>query len=122
MCIRDSFKSFSYQFYVCIPIVKYTVGAVSYTHLDVYKRQSINSNQSPDFVIFKVRTLNDEIINTKKGNGRVKLKGDTFLTYKEIVKVLNSYEYQNKIINRETAKQKFVDFILGLVVSNYKIN
>ena len=84
--------------------------------------KSINSNQSPDFVIFKVRTLNDEIINTKKGNGRVKLKGDTFLTYKEMVKVLNSYEYQNKIINRETAKQKFVDFILGLVVSNYKIN
>ena len=84
--------------------------------------KSINSNQSSDFVIFKVRTLNDEIINTKKGNGRVKLKGDTFHTYKEIVKVLNSYEYQNKIINRETAKQKFVDFILGLVVSNYKIN
>lgn len=77
---------------------------------------------SPDFVIFKIRTLNDEIINTKKGNGRAKLKGDTFLTYKEMVKVLNSYEYQNKIINRETAKQKFVDFILGLVVSNYKIN
>lgn len=74
------------------------------------------------FDFFKVRTLNDEIINTKKGNGRVKLKGDTFLTYKEMVKVLNSYEYQNKIINRETAKQKFVDFILGLVVSNYKIN
>ena len=74
------------------------------------------------FDFFKVRTLNDEIINTKKGNGRVKLKGDTFLTYKEIIKVLNSYEYQNKIINRETAKQKFVDFILGLVVSNYKIN
>lgn len=88
--------------------------------------KSINSNQSPDFVIFKVRTLNDEIINTKKGNGRVKLKGDTLLTYlltyKEIIKVLNSYEYQNKIINNETAKQKFVDFILGLVVSNYKIN
>lgn len=82
----------------------------------------ITSNLSPDFVIFKVRTLNDEIINTKKGNGRVKLKGDTFLTYKEIVKVLNSYEYQNKIINRETAEQKFVNFILGLVVSNYKIN
>ena len=50
---------------------------------------------SPDFVIFKIRTLNDEIINTKKGNGRAKLKGDTFLTYKEMVKVLNSYEYQS---------------------------
>ena len=77
---------------------------------------------SPDFVIFKVRTLNDEIINTKKGNGRVKLKEDTFLIYIEIIKVLSSYEYRNKIINRESAEQKFVNFILGLVVSNYKIN
>ena len=83
---------------------------------------SINSNLSPDFVIFKVRTLNDEIINTKKGNGRVKLKGDTFLIYIKIIKVLSSYEYRNKIINRESAEQKFVNFILGLVVSNYKIN
>ena len=83
--------------------------------------KSMASTLSPDFVIFKVRTLNDEIINTKKGNGRVKLKGDTFLTYKEIIKVLNSYEYQYRFIYRDSAIQKFVDFILGLVVSNYKI-
>lgn len=61
-------------------------------------------------------------MNTKKENSRVKLKGNTFLTYKEIVKAINSYEYRNKIINREAAEQKFVNFILGLVVSNYKIN
>lgn len=92
--------------------------------VNIIERHAISksSKSSLKDVIFKIRTLNDEIINTKKGNGRAKLKGDTFLTYKEMVKVLNSYEYQNKIINRETAKQKFVDFILGLVVSNYKIN
>jgi hypothetical protein len=60
------------------------------------------------------------------GHFKLKLGGQYHwnlqLTYKEIIKVLNSYEYQNKIINRETTKQKFVDFILGLVVSNYKIN
>ena len=84
--------------------------------------ERLSKNQSASFIIFKVRTLNNEIIKTKKDSGRVKLKGDAFLTYKKLVKVLNSYEYQNKIINRETAKQKFVDFILGLVVSNYKIN
>jgi len=83
--------------------------------------KSINLNLPPDFVIFKVRKLNDEIINTKKGNGRVKLKGDKFITYKEIKQVLNSYEYKNRIINREETEQKFVDFILGLVVSNYKM-
>lgn len=45
--------------------------------------KSINSNQSSDFVIFKVRTLNDEIINTQKGNGRVKLKEILYLLTKK---------------------------------------
>lgn len=71
---------------------------------------------------FKVRTLNNEIIKTKKDSGRVKLKGDPFLTYKKLVKVLNSYEYKNKLINRKTAEQNFVDFILSQVVSNYTMN
>ena len=74
------------------------------------------------FIIFKVRTLNNEIIKTKKDSGRVKLKGDAFLTYKKLIKVLNSYEYKNKLINRKTAEQNFVDFILSQVVSNYTMN
>ena len=73
-------------------------------------------------ILFKVRTLNDEIIKTKEGNSRVKLKGDAFIAYNKLMKTLNSYEYQNKIINREATEQEFVDFILGLVVSNYKVS
>ena len=84
--------------------------------------ERLSKNQSASFIIFKVRTLNNEIIKTKKDSGRVKLKGDAFLTYKKLVKVLNSYEYKNKLINRKIAEQNFVDFILSQVVSNYTMN
>lgn len=83
---------------------------------------SMNSNSSASFIIFKVRTLNDEIINTKKGNSRVKLKKDALFTYNKLLKVLNSYEYKNKLIDRKIAEQNFVDFILSLMISNYTIN
>ncbi len=49
--------------------------------------ERLSKNQSASFIIFKVRTLNNEIIKTKKDSGRVKLKGDAFLTYKKLVKV-----------------------------------
>ena len=88
--------------------------------VNIVKR--LSKNQSASFIIFKVRTLNNEIIKTKKDSGRVKLKGDAFLTYKKLIKVLNSYEYKNKLINRKIAEQNFVDFILSQVVSNYTMN
>lgn len=84
--------------------------------------KSIKSNPSAKFIIFKVRTLNNEIIETQKGNGRVKLKGEALITYNKLMNVLNSYECQNKIINREIAEKEFVDFVLVQVVSNYTIN
>lgn len=84
--------------------------------------KSINLNLSAKFILFKVRTLNNEIIKTKEGNSRVKLKGDAFITYNKLMKTLNSLEHQNKIINSKTAEQEFVDFILELVVSKYKVN
>lgn len=82
----------------------------------------INPNLSASFVNFKVRTLNDEIIKTRKGNGRVKLKKENLITYNKLKKVLNSYEYKNKLINRKTAEQEYADFFLSLVVANFKIN
>ncbi|GGP02635.1 hypothetical protein GCM10010992_07910 [Cloacibacterium rupense] len=84
--------------------------------------ERLTKKKTVSFVIFKVRTLNNELINTKDGHGRVKLKEDAFLKYNQLIKVLNSYEYEKKLINRKNAEQEFVDFILGLVVSNYNMN
>ncbi|GGG63784.1 prevent-host-death protein [Epilithonimonas arachidiradicis] len=73
-------------------------------------------------IIIKLRTLTDEIINTKSDSGRVKLKDETFDSYAEFAKPLTSYEYRNKLIDRKAVEEKFVNFILGHVIANYQLN
>lgn len=73
-------------------------------------------------VLFKVRTLDDKIVNRKDGNVRVKLKDNDFETYKSLLKIIGSYEYKNKLISRNDADQNFVHFILRLVIMNYDLN
>ncbi|WP_278381158.1 prevent-host-death protein [Chryseobacterium arthrosphaerae] len=73
-------------------------------------------------VLFKVRTLDNELIARRDGNMRVKIKGDQFDTYQELSRKLGSYEYKNKLINRKEADQDYVHFILSLVISNYDLN
>lgn len=73
-------------------------------------------------VLFKVRTIEDEIIKRNDGNIRVKIKGDQFEVYQNLIKKLDSYEYKNKLINRKDVEQDYVHFILSLVISNYKLN
>ncbi|MBV8324888.1 prevent-host-death protein [Chryseobacterium sp.] len=72
--------------------------------------------------LFKVRTLDDQLIPRRDGNTRVKIKGDTFETYHGLSKRLSSYEYKNKLINRKDADQDYVHFILSLVIANYDLN
>lgn len=73
-------------------------------------------------VVFKVRTLDDQIVNRKDGNVKIKLKGEDFETYKRLVRVLGSYDYKNRLINRNKADEDLVHFILRLVIMNYQLN
>ncbi|WP_294209644.1 prevent-host-death protein [uncultured Chryseobacterium sp.] len=73
-------------------------------------------------VLFKVRTLDDQLINRKDGNIRVKIKDENLEKYKELIKRLYSYDYKNKLINRKEADQDYVYFILDLVIRNYQLN
>lgn len=73
-------------------------------------------------VLFKVRTLDNEMISRKDGNTRVKIKGDDFETYQRLARILSSYEYKNKLLNRKEAEQNYVHFILSLVIANYNLN
>ncbi|CAD0219060.1 prevent-host-death protein [Chryseobacterium sp. D764] len=73
-------------------------------------------------VLFKVRTLDDVLINRRDGNIRVKIKGDDFETYQKLSRDLNSYEYKNKLINRKEVEENYVHFILSLVITNYQLN
>ncbi|MFC3161574.1 hypothetical protein SAMN05443633_101685 [Chryseobacterium arachidis] len=71
--------------------------------------------------LFKVRTLDDVLVNRKDGHIRLKIKGEDFETYQRLSRVLNSYDYKNKLINRKNADQDYVHFILSLVITNYSL-
>jgi hypothetical protein len=73
-------------------------------------------------VVFKVRTLDDQIIQRKDGNVKIKIKDGDLDIYKRLLKVLESYEYKNHLINRNEAEQDFVHFIVRLVIMNYQLN
>lgn len=72
--------------------------------------------------IFKVRTIDNNLIETIGGNNRVILKGIDFKNYNELVKILNSYQYKNKLIKRKDADEDYVHFMLSLFLANYKID
>ena len=73
-------------------------------------------------VLFKVRTLDDQIIKTREGNHKIMIKGDNMETYQRLIKVLASYHYKKKLINRKVADEDYVHFILSLVIANYNLN
>lgn len=79
-------------------------------------------NQKLSHILFKVRTLNNDIITTRNGHLRIKIKNNEFDTYQKLINVINSYDYKNKLINRKTADQDYVHFMLGLVISNYQLS
>lgn len=81
----------------------------------------MNFNPTLYNVLFKVRTLDNNLIHKRDGNVRVKIKGEDFDVYQKLVHVLNSYEYKNKLINRQEAEQNYVHFILSLVIANYQL-
>ncbi|MFP7655181.1 MULTISPECIES: prevent-host-death protein [Chryseobacterium] len=92
--------------------------------INIVERYAGSMNARPKLceVLFKVRTLDDNIIQKRDGNMRVKIKGDTFDDYQKLSQKLNSYEYKNKLINRKDAEQDYVHFILSLVIANYDLN
>lgn len=72
-------------------------------------------------VLFKVRTLDNELITKRDGNVRVKIK-EEFEAYERLSKALDSYEYKNKLINRQEVEQNYVHFMIGMVIANYELN
>ena len=73
-------------------------------------------------VLFRVRTLDDQIIKRKDGHVKIRIKDADYDTYKSLLKVFSTYEYKNKLISRNDAQQDFVHFILRLVIVNYNLN
>ncbi|GGG63748.1 prevent-host-death protein [Epilithonimonas arachidiradicis] len=72
-------------------------------------------------IVIKLRTIDNEIINTKDGAGRIKIKEADFRNYVRVSKPLNSYEYKNKLIDRKKVEDEFVNFILSRMVGHYQL-
>ena len=82
----------------------------------------MNFNPKLSEALFKVRTLDNELITAKNGNGRIKIKYQDFEIYQNLTNLFYSYEYKNKLINKKEIEQDYVYFILRLVIFNYELN
>ncbi|WP_028121517.1 hypothetical protein [Epilithonimonas tenax] len=82
----------------------------------------VGKNQKLCEVLFKVRTLDDQLIKKKDGNINLYFRGDDFFKYQKLKNIFSSYHYRKKLINRKEAEQDYVHFILSLAVMNYELN
>ena len=73
-------------------------------------------------VLFRVRTLDDKIINRRDGHVKIRIKDEDLEIYQRLIKVFKSYDYKNKLISRRDAEQDFVHFFLRMVIMNYELN
>lgn len=92
--------------------------------VNIVERYSEKAKFNPKLceVHFKVRTLDDKIIEKKDGNVNMYIRGEEFEKYVNFKNVLQSPYYKKKIINPKKAEEDFVHFILTKVVMNYELN
>lgn len=90
--------------------------------VNIVERYSMKMVRNPKLceVLFKVRTLDNQILEKKDGNVNTYIRGDGFIKYQNFTNVLSSHLYKKKMINRIEAEQDFVYFILSLVILNYE--
>ncbi|WP_312822812.1 prevent-host-death protein [Epilithonimonas sp.] len=82
------------------------------------------SNSTPSkfyHIVVKLRTINDEIINTKTGSGRLMIKESDFLPYSHLAKALTSYDYRNHNVDRNKIEDDFINFVLSRMAVHYQL-
>ncbi|MFC4163441.1 prevent-host-death protein [Epilithonimonas zeae] len=89
--------------------------------INIIERYSSKGSFNFHHIIVKLRTVEDEIINTKTGAGRIKIEESDFPTYGRLVKALTSYEFRNKLIDRSKTEDEFVNFILSRMAWHYQL-
>lgn len=72
-------------------------------------------------IIIKLRTSDNEIVNTKDGNGRIKIDEKDFESYGKISKVLDSYEFRNGLTDRKEVEDNYVNYILSKIATRYQL-
>jgi len=71
-------------------------------------------------VIFKVRTLNEHLLQTVYGHSRVKVKADDLEVYKKKTALL--LPYKNRKLHTKQNEYDYMHFVLTIILSNYHLN
>jgi len=89
----------------------------------IIERYTFSRRDQPQLhqLVIKVRTLDDDLIETTNGNKKVKIKADDLIIYKNLSDKLKTYEYKNNLINRKDIEQDYINLILKIVISNYRL-
>lgn len=82
----------------------------------------LDSNAKLIEVIIKVRTLDDQIIKRRDGHVRIRIRGNEFTIYQQLIKILNIESLKSLRSVTRSAEQDYVYFILNLVIVNYELN
>lgn len=92
--------------------------------INIIDRYKGNMIQNPILLetIFKVRTLDNQLIESKRGNTRIILKDTDMENYRKLINTINSRQYKTKKIDQIMANEKYVNFMISLLLSNYNLN
>lgn len=95
-------------------------------HFKNFKVNIIERYSGPGFqnlyhLIIKLRTTDDQIINTITGNSRIKVPEAYHADFLRLAKTLASYEYRNKLMNTKMVDDEFVNFILMRMIGHYEL-
>lgn len=89
--------------------------------INIIERYSGKTTSKFYHIVIKLRTIDDEIINTKEGAGRIKLKESDYQAYGQLARALTSYEYRNKLVDRKKIDDDFINFVLSRMVGHYEL-
>jgi predicted RNase H-like nuclease len=95
-------------------------------YFNAFKINIIEKDKGKDLskfyhIVIKLRTIDNEIIKTKSGAGRMMIAESDYQNYGRLAKMLTSYEYRNKLIDRKKIDDEFVNFILSRMTGNYQL-
>lgn len=92
--------------------------------VNIVERYSDKKDMKPKLceVHFKVRTLDDKVLEKKDGNVNTYIRGEEFTNYVTLKNIFSSPYYKKKIISTKKAEEDLVHFILSMVVVNYELN
>jgi len=90
--------------------------------VNIIERYKGKMNNNPELtqLVFKVRTVEDHLLQTLDGHSRVKIKGEDLEAYKRKKSVL--IPYKNRRLHSKENEYDYMHFVLTIILANYQLN